>query len=98
MKVKPSMDFIQAICELGFSYAEVKRLADDESWKAAPKKLIEGSKRGLAQRINTVSYLRFSEDIERQYGTKVYLASGNAQIEHLVSSYRRWRQINGVRH
>lgn len=70
---RPPADFITATRKRGFTMQEIQRLGERESWRGAVRKPEEGP-RGFASFIGFCHHIARNADIERNTGTKMYLA------------------------
>lgn len=71
---KPPHDFMVATQKRGFTVSEIRRLGVRESWKGAVRKHPDNDPRGLASFIAYTHHIARNIDIEKNTGTKMYLA------------------------
>lgn len=87
---KPTSEMLLAASRIGIKYEELKLLASEVCWSRAWS--FYGDRwdqpiRGMAQFISTMAHLMRGYDIERQLGTKVYLAgAGEIQNKTIFSA------------
>lgn len=71
---KPPGDFVRSCRMRGFTGAEVKRLGLAESWRGHSGRLDAENGRGFASFVGYTHFLAQAYDIERNTGTRYYLA------------------------
>tara|TARA_R110002096_G_scaffold424274_1_gene632067 strand:+ start:611 stop:1504 length:894 start_codon:yes stop_codon:yes gene_type:complete len=84
----PNSKIINLIKKLGFDSNIILKLSKKESWSGGSNNFFEkkDNYKGLASYINNTSHLKRALDIEKNLGTKVYLACGN-NLQVKIYSY-----------
>jgi len=88
---EPTPKRINLLKKLGFDHKTILKLAKKEAWTGGSHSVFQkkDEHKGLAAYINNTSHLKRAIDIEKNLGTKVYLACGNhSQIESLLHSHK----------
>lgn len=81
---RPSQAVVQAIVKAGFSMQDVLNLAKQDSWEGGAQPPNSKSTRGLAAYITVTNHVRRAFEVEKNLGTKIYLALGNeSQLQNV---------------
>ncbi len=86
---EPNLKRLKLLKNLGFEHKTILKLSKQSAWKGGSHSVFskDDDYKGLAAYINNTSHLKRAIDIEKNLGTKVYLACGNNnQIESLLHS------------
>jgi hypothetical protein len=83
----PPAPVINSLTSCGFSMKEIALLAKQESWEGGANPLRGSSSRGLAAFMTVTSHVRRAIDVEKNLGTRIYLAlCGDAQLQNVYDA------------
>ncbi len=84
---KPPQAVIESIIKLGFSMKDISTLANQQAWEGGAQPPNSKSIRGLAAFITVTNHVKRAIEVEKNLGTKVYLALGNeSQITNVFDA------------
>jgi len=76
---KPDRVVIDSLVKTGFTHQEIALLANQDAWEGSSAPYDGVNIRGLASFMTITSHVKRAVEIERNIGTKVYLAVGNKE-------------------
>ena len=76
---KPDRVVIDSLVKTGFTHKEIALLANQDAWEGSSAPYDGVNIRGLASFMTITSHVKRAVEIERNIGTKVYLAVGNKE-------------------
>jgi hypothetical protein len=93
---RPPQPFVDACVRLGFTLPELKRLANRDAWRGAVKTPNAESLWGFAAFVSYCHHVYRAVQVERNLGTKVYLAFASPFGLRAVFAARHHLQQRGV--
>ena len=84
---KPSQTVIHYLKQSGFTDKEIGLLANQQAWEGGASPFNGKSIRGLAAFMTVTNHVKRAVEVERNLGTRIYLALGNeSQIDNVFDS------------
>lgn len=94
---RPSDYTINHLKKTGFTLDEILLLANQDAWHGGATKPNKESVRGLASFMTVTSHVKRAIEVEKNLGTKIYLALGNAdQIENVYDALTLMQERNSI--
>lgn len=83
----PPQSVVSAITKLGFSIKDIATLANQQAWEGGAHPPNSKSIRGLSAFITVTNHVKRAIEVEKNLGTKIYLALGNeSQITNVFDA------------
>lgn len=76
---KPDATIIYFLKKCGFTDLDISNLANQQAWEGGTTQPNTKSMRGLASFITVTNHVKRAIEVEKNLGTKIYLAAGNDQ-------------------
>ena len=93
---QPTKAMISGLKKIGYTIKDIVKLQNPESWRGGSQHQMNKTREfnGLAASVNNRCHMLRSLDIEKNLGTKVYLACGNyQQVQSLFFTLKEINQL-----